>query len=131
MVKRNYLETLVNGEVKAAKEGISYSVQMCQLVGQTMEQDFGRLEILVNAQLRKIHSYPFFEPHDSMELVKKIQFLSGCINLLSQYHYENDSALISVMNSVVRKVSHKLRNKRLMCELRNKLRDKNKRVFNA
>ena len=62
--------SLLKGKAKAAIEGMGFSVQMYQVAWQILEHDFGRPELVVNAQLRKIHAYPFIKPHDSLEVVR-------------------------------------------------------------
>ena len=68
-VKLNYLKTLVNGKAKAAVDGMGYSGAMYQVAWQTLEHDFGRPELIVNAQLRTLHSHSFIKPHDSLEII--------------------------------------------------------------
>ena len=80
--KMKYLKTLLNGKAKAAIEGMGFSGRMYQVAWQTLEHDFGRLELVVNAQLRKIHAYTFIKPHDSLEIVRYSQIVSGCVNVL-------------------------------------------------
>ena len=86
-VKMNYLKSLVTGRAKSSIDGMGYSGGMYQVAWQTLEQDFGRPE-LVNAQLKSIHSYGFIKPHDAVDIIKYSQVVSGCVNVLTQYGYE-------------------------------------------
>ena len=88
--KKQYLKTLVTGKAKAVIEGMGYSGQMYHVAWQTLEHDFGRPELVVNAQLRKTHAYSFINSHDSLEIVKYIQVVSGCVNVLTKFGYEMD-----------------------------------------
>ena len=113
--------------MKAAIEGLRFSGQMFQVVWQTLEHDFGRPELVVNAQLRKIHAYPFIKAHHSVEIVIYSQIVSGCVNLLSQYGYESDFNSESVMSGAVSYLPRKLQNKWMRSDSINK----NMTVFSA
>ena len=130
-VKMNYLKTLVTGKAKAAIEGMGYSGQMYHVAWQTLAHDFGRPELFLNAQLRRIHAYPFIKPHDSLEIVKYSQVVSGCVNVLTQFGYESDIASESVLNSAVRKLPNELKNKWMTYLQRYDMSYKNMRVFSA
>ena len=98
---------------------------------QTLEHDFSTPELVVNAQLRKIHANSFIKPHDSLETVKYSQVVSGCVNVLTQYAYEMDIGSESMFNSVVRKLPNDLKNKCLSYWQRFDASHKNTRVFSA
>ena len=68
--KMKFLKSLLNGKTKAAIGGMGFSGQMYQVAWQTLENDFGRPELVVIAQLRKFYAYPFIKPHDSLEIVR-------------------------------------------------------------
>ena len=106
---------------------------MYQVAWQTLEQDFGRPELVVNAQLKKIFSLGFIKPHDSADIIKFSQVVSRCVNVLSQYVYESDIAVESVLNSPARKllIEIELKNKWLTYLQRYGKTYKNMRVFNA
>ena len=108
--KTQYLKCLVSGKAKAAIESRGFSDQMYQVAWQALEHNFRRPELVVNAQLRKIHAHPFIKPHHSLEIVKYSQIVSGCVNVLSQYGYESDTNSESVMSSSVRKLPRELQN---------------------
>ena len=110
-IKMNYLKTLVTGKAKSSIDGMGYSGGMYQVAWQTLQQDFARPELVVNAQLKKIHCYVFIKPHDSVDIIKYSQVVYGWVNVLAQYGYENEMALESVLNSAVRKLPIKLNNK--------------------
>ena len=80
----SYLKTLVVDKVEAATEGMGYSGQMYHAVWQTLEHDFGGLELVVNSQLSKINAYPLVKPHDSIQNVKYVLVVSGCVNVLAK-----------------------------------------------
>ena len=84
---------------------------MYHMAWQTLEHNFGRPELVVNAQLRKIHAYSVIKPHDSLEIVKFSQVVSGCVNVLTQFGYEMDIGSESVLKSAVRKLPNDLKDK--------------------
>ena len=84
-VKMNHLKTLVTGRAKATIKSMEYSGQTYHMAWQTLAQDFGRSVMIENAQLRKIHAYPFIKPHGSLETMKYFQVVSGCVNVLTQF----------------------------------------------
>ena len=122
---------MLNGKTKAAIEGMGSSSQMYQVALQTLKHDFGRPELVVNAQLIKIHAYPFIKPHDSMEIVRYSKIVSGCVNVLSQYGNESGINSGSVMSSAVRKILRELQNKWMTYVLSGDSINKNMRVFSA
>ena len=69
---------------------MGYSGQMYHAAWQTSEHDFGRPELVVNAQLRKVHGHSFIKPHDSLDIVKYSQMVSGCVNVLTRFEYKID-----------------------------------------
>ena len=82
---------------------------MYEVAWQTLEHDFGRPELVVKAQLKKVHAYPFIKPYDSLEIVKSSRVVSGCINLLTQLGYEMDIGSESVLNTAVKKLLNELK----------------------
>ena len=129
--KMQYLKTLVTGKHKAAIDGMGYSGQMYHVSWQTLEHDFGRPELVVKAQLRKIHAYSFIKPHDSLENAKFSQVVSGCVKVLTQFGYEMDIGWESVLNSAVRKLPKNVKNKWLTFLQRCDASHKKMRVFSA
>ena len=125
------LKTLVTVKAKAAINGMGYSGQMYHVAWPTLEHDFGRPELVVNAQLRKIHAYSFIKPYDSLVIVKYFQLVSECVNVLTQFGYEMDIDSESVLNSAVRKLPNDLKNKWLTYLQRYGASHKNMRVFSA
>ena len=72
---------------------------------QTLEQDFGRQELVVNTQLKLIHSYRFIKAHhSSLVIIKCSQVVSGCVNALTPYEYESVIPLVSVLNNAMKKL---------------------------
>ena len=126
-----YLKSLLDGKAKAAAESIEFSGQMYQVAWQIMEHDFGRPELVANAQLRKIHAYSFIEHHGSLEILRYSQIVSVCVNILNQYGYESDINSESVISSPVRRLPRQLQNKMMTYVLRGDSINKTIRVFSA
>ena len=96
-----------------------------------MIHDFGKPQLVVSAQLRIIHAYPFIKLHSSSEIVKYSEVVSGCVNVLTQFGYEMDIGVESVLNSAVRKLPNELKNKWLTKLQRIDASYKNMRVVSA
>ena len=90
-VKMTDLKTLVTGKARTANNGMAYSGAMYQVALQTLEHHFRRPELFVNAQLRKLHSYPFIKAHDSSEIIKFLHVDSECVNVLSEFRSRKES----------------------------------------
>ena len=70
---------------------------------------------MVNAQLKKIHSYPFIKPHDPSEMIRFSRIVSGC-----------DLTFQPVLNSAVMKLTQRSQSQMvdLSSEVRSKFQDK-------
>ena len=99
---------LLSGKAKETIEGLGFTGQIYLVVWHTLEHDFGRPELVVIAQLRKIHAYSFIKTHDSLEIVRYSQIVSGCVSVISHYGYKSDNFSESVMSSAVRKLPREL-----------------------
>ena len=130
-IKMNYLKTLVSGRAKAAIEGMGYNAGTYKIAWDILSRDFGRPELIVNSQLKRLHSYPFIKPHDYTEVIKFSHIVSSCVNVLSQYGYENDLCSESVLNNAVRKLPNDLKAKWLAYLQRFDKSFKTMRVFNG
>ena len=125
------LEDPVTGKAKAAIEGMGCSGQTYHVAWWTLEYDFGRLELIVNAQLRKIHPYPFIKPFDSLEILKYSQVVSGCVIVLTQIGYKMDIGSESVLEGAIGRLPNELKNKRLTYLQRYDTSYENLRIFSA
>ena len=96
-------------EQLSAIDRTDYSGPMYRVAWQTPKQNFGRSVFKVNAQLKKIYSYGFINPHESADIIKFLQTVSGCVNVFSQYGYESDIAAESARNSEVSELTIKMK----------------------
>ena len=108
-LKMNHLKNLVTGKAKAAIAGMGYSGEMYRLAWETLSRNFGRTQIILNAQLMQIHAHQFIKPHDSQLILNYSQTISNCVNVLTQNHFVGDLTSESVLSSAVRKLPLELR----------------------
>ena len=128
-LKMNHLKTLVTGKAKEAIAGMGYTAEMYDLAWDTLVRNFGRPQIIVNAQLKKIHGFPFIKPHESATIIKFAQVISSCVNVLTQFQYQGDLQSEAVLNSALRKLPPDLRSKWLFYTKKMRLLQANLTVF--
>ena len=63
-VKMNHLKTMVTGKAKEAIAGLGYTAEMYNVAWNVLVQKFGKPQMVVNAQLKRIYSFPPMEPYD-------------------------------------------------------------------
>ena len=68
--KMSHLKTLVKDKAEAARAGVGYSGALYHTAWQTLERNFGRPQLLVNAQMRQIYHIPLIKSHDSTAINK-------------------------------------------------------------
>ena len=69
-MEMKFSKTLLTGRAEAAIESIGYNADTYRIAWDILARDFGLPELVVNAQLKRLHSYPFNKPHDTAELTK-------------------------------------------------------------
>ena len=69
-VKMNHLKTLVTGRAKAAIAGLGYTVEMYNVAWNVLVRNFENLRMVVNAQLKRIYSFPPMKLYDGVALIK-------------------------------------------------------------
>ena len=87
-VKMNHLKTMVTGKAKEAIAGLGYTAEMYNVVWNVLVRNFGKPEMVVNAQLKRIYSFPPMKPYDGAALIKFARIVSSCVNVLT-YHSSN------------------------------------------
>ena len=110
-MKMNKLKIPVTGRAKAAVEGMGYNASTNGIAKDILAKDFGRMELVVIAQFKRLHSYHFVESHDTAEVTKNYHFGSSSVIVLSQYGYEFDLTSESVLNNAVKKLPIELKAK--------------------
>ena len=57
-VKMNHLKTTVTGKAKEAIAGLGYTAEMYNVAWNVLVRNFGKPQMVVNAQLKRIYSFP-------------------------------------------------------------------------
>ena len=102
-LKMNHLETLVTGKAKEVIAGLGYTGDMVDVAWKTLVAHFGRPQVVVNAQLRQVYTFPPVKAYDSVALVKYSRIVSSCVQLLTQMNYVGDLQSEGVLSSATRK----------------------------
>ena len=82
--KMHYLKTTVTGKAREAIAGLGYSGDMYELAWNNLEANFGRPTSIVNAQMKRIYTFPPIRHDDSAAIVKFSKVISNTVNVLSQ-----------------------------------------------
>ena len=61
---------MVTGKAKEAIAGLGYTAEISNLAWNVLVRNFGKLQMVVNAQLKRIYSFPPMKPHDGAALIK-------------------------------------------------------------
>ena len=112
-LKMNHLKTQVTGKTKDAIAGLGYTGDMYDVVWNTVIDQFGRPQVVVNAQLRRIYSFPPIKFFDFTSLVRYSWIVSNRVQVLKQMNYGSDLQSEGVLNSATRKLPLNMMTKRL------------------
>ena len=104
-VKMNHLKTMVTGKAKEAIAGLGYTAEMYNVAWNVLVRNFGKPQMVVNAQLRRIYSFPPMKPYDGAALIKFARIVSSCENVLTQFNYVGDLNSEGVLGSATRKLT--------------------------
>ena len=63
-VRMNYVKTIVTGKAKVAIAGLGYIAEMSNVAWNNLVRNFGKPQMIVNAQLKRIYSFPPMKPYD-------------------------------------------------------------------
>ena len=89
-VKMNHLKTMVTGKAKEAIAGLGYTAEMYNVAWNVLVRNFGKPQLVVNAQLKRIYSFPPMKPYEGAALIKFARIVSSCVNVLTQFNYVGD-----------------------------------------
>ena len=70
---------------------------------------YGRSDVIVNAQLKKIHTHPPIWHDNSRSIVKFANVVTNVVNTLTQLGYTSDLEAEAGLSSTTRKLSPQLR----------------------
>ena len=110
-LKMNHLKMLVTGKAKEVIAGLGYTGDMYDIAWNTMVAHFGRPQVVVNAQLRRIYTFPPVKAYDSVALVKYSRIVSSCVQVLTQMNYVGDLQSEGVLSSATRKLPMNMKTK--------------------
>ena len=107
--KMHYLKTTVTGKARDAIAGLGFSGEMYQQAWANLELNFGRPAVIVNAQMKRIYSFPPIRHEDSAAIIKFSKVISNTVNVLTQFGYTNDLGAENVLNVPLRKFPQQLK----------------------
>ena len=110
-VKMNHLKTMVTGKAKEAIAGLGYTAEMYNVAWNVLVRNFGKPQMVVNAQLKGIYSFPPMKPYDGTALIKFARIVSSCVNVLTQFNYVGDLNSEGVLGSATRKLTLDMKTK--------------------
>ena len=110
-VKMNHLKTMVTGKAKEAIAGLGYTAEMYNVAWNVLVRNFGKPQMVVNAQLKRIYSFPPMKPYDGAALIKFARIVSSCVNVLTQFNYVGDLNSEGVLGSATRKLTLNMKTK--------------------
>ena len=113
-VKMNHLKTMVTGKAKEAIAGLGYTAEMYNVAWNVLVRNFGKPQMVVNAQLKRIYSFPPMKPYDGAALIKFARIVSSCVNVLTQFNYVGDLNSEGVLGSATRKLTQDTKTKWLI-----------------
>ena len=89
-VKMNHLRTMVTGKAKEGIAGLGYTAETYKMAWNVLVRNFGKPKLVVNAQLKRIYSFPLMKHYDGAALIKFARRVSRFVNLLTQFNYVGD-----------------------------------------
>ena len=106
-VKMNHLKKMVTGKAKEAIASLVYTAEMYNVAWNVLVRNFGKPQMVVNAQVKRIYSFPPMKLYDGAALIKfdySSRIVSSCVNVLTQFNYLGDLNSEGVLGSATRKL---------------------------
>ena len=113
-VKMNHQKTMVTGKAKEAIASLGYTAEMYNVAWNVLVRSFGKPQMVVNAQLKKIYSFPPMKLYDGAALIKYARIVSSCVNVLTQFNYMGDLNSEGVLGSATSKLTLDMKTKWLI-----------------
>ena len=110
----NHLKTMVTHKAKEAIAGLGYFAWMYNVAWNVLFRNFGKPQMVVNAQLKRIYSFPMMKLYDRGALIKFARIGSCCKNVLTQFNYMGDLNSKRVLGSTIRKLTLNMKTKWLL-----------------
>ena len=80
----HHLKTLVTGIAKEVIAGLGYNGDMYDVAWNTLVAHFERPQLVVNAQLRRILTFPPMKTYNSVLLIQYLRIIPNCLQVLTQ-----------------------------------------------
>ena len=107
--KMQYLKTSLTGQAKAAISGMGFSSQSYYHAWDILCEKYGRSDVIVNTQFKKIHTHPPIRHDDSTSIVRFANVVKNVVNTLTQLGYTSDLEAEAGLSSTTRTLSPQLR----------------------
>ena len=107
--KMQYLNTSLTGQAKAAMSGMGFSSQSNYHAWDILCEKYGRSDVIVNAQFKKIHTHRPIRHDNSTSIVRFANVVTNVVNTLTQLGYTSDLEAEAGLSSTTRKLSPQLR----------------------
>ena len=104
-----YLKTSPVGQAKSAVSGMGFSSQSYYHAWYILCEKYGRSDVIVNAQFKKMHTHPPVRHDDSTSIVMFANFVTNVLNTLTQLRYTSDLESEGGLSSTTRKLLPQLR----------------------
>ena len=107
--KIQYLKTSLTGQAKAAISGMGFSSQSHYHTWDILCEKYGRSDVIVNEQFKKIHTHPQIWHDDSTSIVKFANVFTSAVNTLTHLGYTSDLESEEGLSSTTKNFSPQLR----------------------
>ena len=104
-----YLKTSLTGQAKVAISGMGFSSQLYYQAWDILCEKYGRSDVIVNAQFKKIHTHPAIWHDDSSRIVRFANVVKNVVNTLTQLGYTSELEAEAGLSSTTRILSPQLR----------------------
>ena len=95
--KMSHLKTFLTGKAKSAISGMGYSGLFYSAAWNILETKFGRMHVIIDAQLESLRKDNQVKPHDSSSLNNFSVIVSNFVNVLKEYEHIGDLQSSSTM----------------------------------
>ena len=109
-VKMNQMKTMVKGKAKEAIAALGYTAEMYNVAWNVLVRNFGKHQMVVKAQLKRIYSFLPMKPYDGAALIKYARIVSSCVNVQTRCNYVGDLNS-GVLGSATRKLTLDMKTK--------------------
>ena len=102
---------MVTCKATKAIAGLGYAAEMYNVAWNVLFRNFGKPQMVVKAQLKRIYSFPPVKPYDGAALIEYARIVSSCVNVLTQFNYVGDLNSEGVLGSATRKFTLNMKTK--------------------